>query len=355
MFAGTVAASIARALMEYAVSRGADREALARQSGIALQDVEDGDARLPLTKYVALMKAGQELANDPALALHFGEAIDLSEVSIMGLIGQAARTMKEAFDHCNRYARLVVDVDIGGAERFRLERNAGDLWLIDTRNDPNAFPELTEASFARAVSGNRRWFDRQFVKAVRFTHRAPTYRAEFDRIFRVPVTFGCEKNAMLLDETWFSEPIARQPRYAFGILMAHADALLESLDASTTVKGCVERALMPILHTGGASMGEIARQLGFSRKTLYRRLKDEGTTFEKVLEGLRHKLTLEYLGARKVSVNETAFLVGFSDVAAFSRAFKRWTGTNPRTLRGRPAAETCTHLSPTPRTRCKVK
>jgi AraC-like DNA-binding protein len=66
---------------------------------------------------------------------------------------------------------------------------------------------------------------------------------------------------------------------------------------------------------------------------LYRRLKAEGVTFEKVLDALRHQLALHYLSGQKVSVNETAYLVGFSDPAAFSRAFKRWTGMRPREMR----------------------
>jgi AraC-like DNA-binding protein len=59
-----------------------------------------------------------------------------------------------------------------------------------------------------------------------------------------------------------------------------------------------------------------------------------------VLDELRHRMAADYLGARKVSVNETAYLVGFSEPAAFSRAFKRWTGSSPRSVRaaaaGRP-------------------
>jgi AraC-like DNA-binding protein len=70
-----------------------------------------------------------------------------------------------------------------------------------------------------------------------------------------------------------------------------------------------------------------------SRQTLYRRLKSEGVTFELVLDDLRRRMALDYLGARRVSVNETAYLVGFSDPAAFSRAFKRWTGHSPRQAR----------------------
>jgi AraC-like DNA-binding protein len=74
--------------------------------------------------------------------------------------------------------------------------------------------------------------------------------------------------------------------------------------------------------------------MAMSRQTLFRKLRAEGVSFEKALDELRHRLALDYLSAKKVSVNETAYLVVFSDPAAFSRAFKRWTGTNPRDARG---------------------
>jgi len=91
--------------------------------------------------------------------------------------------------------------------------------------------------------------------------------------------------------------------------------------------------LIPILHTGEASIDMIAGKLALSRQTLFRKLKAEGVTFEQVLDQLRHKLALHYLNGKKVSVNETAYLVGFSEPAAFSRAFKRWTGSSPRMAR----------------------
>ncbi|HEX8107941.1 MAG TPA: AraC family transcriptional regulator [Kofleriaceae bacterium] len=78
---------------------------------------------------------------------------------------------------------------------------------------------------------------------------------------------------------------------------------------------------------------EIASKLATSRQTLYRALKAEGATFEQVLDDLRHRMALHYLRGKKVSVNECAYLVGVSDPTAFSRAFKRWTGTSPRAIR----------------------
>jgi AraC-like DNA-binding protein len=325
----TVAASGVRALLELAVSRGASRCALTERSRIEPAELEDRDNRVPFAKYVALMKAGQDLCSDPALALHFGESVDASEISFTHQIG--ASSMAEAITVGNRYARLSVEVDEGSADRFVLSRIGGRLWLIDTRKNPNDFPELTESAFARMICTMRRLVgEKSLVKAVHVTHAAPKYRAEYDRIFRVPVVFDSDKNALLVDDAMLSFKPPVSPAYASEVLTAHADELLEKLESSKSMRGSVERLLALSLESGDASMKAIAGKLGVSRQTLFRKLKSEGVTFEKVLDELRYKLALHYLSAKKMSVNQTAYMVGFSDPAAFSRAFKRWTGSTPR-------------------------
>jgi AraC-like DNA-binding protein len=334
MTESTIAAGFVSGLLELAVSKGAGRQELFERSRIDPAELRDRDNRVSLTKYVALMKAAKELCNDPALALHFGEAVDLREVSLVGLIGSASGTMVDDIAQLNRLAPLAVDID-GGRDRFRLTRIDGQLWLVDTRLNPNEFPELTESLFARAVCGMRRWFgENNFVKAIHVTYAEPAYRAEYDRIFPMPVVFGSDKNALLLtDDAWPTPDTALSSRYVSDILSAHAEALLETLESTKSTRGRVESLLMPLLHTGDASLNGIASKMALSRQTLYRRLKAEGTTFEKVLDELRHKMALHYLNGKKVSVNETAYLVGFSEPAAFSRAFKRWTGSSPRNAR----------------------
>ena len=325
----TIGAGFARGLMALAVAKGADGGALAERSGIAPAELDDQDARIPFAKYVALMRAGQALCRDPALALHYGEAIDLSEISIVGLICHAAETMFDAFKQLNRFGRLVVEVD-GAGDRFQHIREGSRLWLVDTRRNPNDFPELTESTFARMVCRTRQFGDTVFAREVHVTHAAPGHRAEYDRIFQAPIVFESDRNALLVDPAWLTHRIALAPRYVFGILSEHAEQLLASLESSKTLRGRVESLLMPILHNGEANVATVAAQLGLSRQTLFRRLKAEGTSFEKLLDELRQTLALHYLAGRKVSVNETAYLVGFSDPAAFSRAFKRWTGSSPR-------------------------
>jgi AraC-like DNA-binding protein len=339
----TVAAGLAHALLAFAVAKGADRAALIERSGIDPGDLTNQDNRIPFERYVALMRASKALSGDAALALNFGEAVDLSQFSVVGLIGRAAQTMMEAFLQLNRYGGLVVEVDLKLETRFRLAPGDGGLWLIDTRPNPNDFPELTESTLARIVCGCARMIvdsgwsgEMPAVREVHVSHRDPGYATVYERVLRAPVTFESDKNAILVDAMAATIRFAREPRYIFGVLSEHADALLETLRRTKTMRGRVESLLVPVLHTGDIGIDAVAGKMGVSRWTLARRLKDEGTTFEKVLDALRHTMALNYLSGQRVSANETAYLVGFSDPAAFSRAFKRWTGTSPRAAKAKP-------------------
>jgi hypothetical protein len=137
----TVAAGLTKALLDFAVSRGAKGNSLLTSSGIDSGLLLDPDNRIPFERYAALMRNAKSLTGDPALALHFGESFDLSEMSLVGLIGAASETFQEALAQTNRYARLVVEVDEGcGEARFKTARDASGLWLIDTRSRPNTSP-----------------------------------------------------------------------------------------------------------------------------------------------------------------------------------------------------------------------
>ena len=121
----------------------------------------------------------------------------------------------------------------------------------------------------------------------------------------------------------------------FNILSGFVTAMEQGRPArSRSLRGQVEEKLKPLLPIGHATIERIAHELGISRQTLYRRLKAEGVTFEQVLDEVRHKLALRYLGRDGIGVKQVAYLLGFSDPAAFSRAFKRWTGKSPGSMRG---------------------
>ena len=240
--APTVSAGYAGNLMQYALSLGADPEALAERSGITVDDLRDPDGRIPLANYAALMRASKTLCQAPALALHLGARQDFKDLSVVGLICYAAPTMGEALMELNRYGRLVAEVDVlvaGG--RFQMVPRDGGLWLTDMRADPDSFPEMTEATWSRFIAETRRHFpDAPFAKAVHVTHPAPSYAAEYERVLLAPVTFGSDRNAILIDASWLGIPLHNPSRYAFGVLSEHADRLMKSLESAKTMRGRVE-------------------------------------------------------------------------------------------------------------------
>jgi AraC-like DNA-binding protein len=328
----TVAAGLARRLIDFARSEGADLAELEERSQVRLAELDDQDARIEFEHYVSLMRAAKELTGDPALALRFGR-LPMSDFSVVGLLFQTCETVLESIVQINRYGKLIIEVDLGAPDRFQFVKKAGTLWLVDTRRDPNHFPELTEATFARFISMTKPFCENRLVEEVHVTHPAPPHAATYEALLGAPTRFAMPWNALRVDEQGLKQPIGTQPRYAFAILSDHAGALLRKLEDSHTLRAKVEALIIPILHTGTASIDRIALKLGFSRQTLFRKLKAEGVTFELILDELRHNLAVHYLSGGRVSVGETAYLVGFSDPAAFSRAFRRWTGMSPAEVR----------------------
>ena len=109
-----------------------------------------------------------------------------------------------------------------------------------------------------------------------------------------------------------------------------AKALVAAVERPTAFRRDVEGRIEALLEMGHATIDRVAGDMGLSRQTLYRRLKEEGVTFEGLLDKLRHRLALRYLREERMSVKAASYRLGFSDPAAFSRAFKRWTGNSPR-------------------------
>lgn len=343
----TIAAGYPRGLVDFAVSKGAERAALLARADVDPASLEHQDNRVPVPKYLALFDAAAALTGIAAIGLEYGKAVRMQEISIVGLICEACETVLDVPKQLYRYAQLVVDDERG--EPATLMRGAardGGVWIEGPSSLFTDHPIIAETELARLIWNTRVMFVNtpafQTIKYPRVVHlrrEAPTYAAEFERIFEAPVVFNSEWNAMQIDPEFL---VLKQPpvnRYVFGVLSERADALLKSLERTKTTRGRVESALMNVLHTGEASMDSVADKLGQSRQTLYRNLKDEGVTYEQVLDELRHKLALHFLNSKRVSVNETAYLVGFSDPASFSRAFKRWTGVSPREVRTARAAE----------------
>jgi AraC-like DNA-binding protein len=133
-------------------------------------------------------------------------------------------------------------------------------------------------------------------------------------------------------------PIERRtprPHNPFFALLGEVARAIEgkAKSAEDSFRREVERHVEPLLPAGTIRIESVARALGCSRQTLYRRLKAEGVTFEQLLDRLRRRLALRFVREQGLSVKEASWRLGFSEPAAFSRAFKRWTGRTPGAMR----------------------
>ena len=332
----TIAAGFVVRLVELAVSKGAPWPELIARSGIDPLALADQDQRIPFEKFVALMRAAKVLCHSPALGLSLGEACDRADRSVIGLIARCSETLGAAFAQMFRYERMISDFDrcIAGS-RFVLSKRDGCTWILDARVHPNDFPELTESGLARIVCASRRLFGtRQIFSTVHVTHAAPAYRSAYDRLFHLPVVFGSDRNGLqLADTSWMALETPQRARFVTGVLSERANALLECLERVDTTRGHVECLLIPFLHMADARIERIAARLSMSKSTLIRKLAAEGTSFQHVLDELRRRMAFDYLEGQQVSLNQTAFLVGFSEPAEFAKALKRWTAASSGTRR----------------------
>ncbi|MGB3556446.1 MAG: AraC family transcriptional regulator ligand-binding domain-containing protein [Jannaschia sp.] len=325
-----MAAGFAAALLDYACAEGAPRGRLLRQAGLVEGDLADQDNRIAVENYQRLIGAAITAAGDTSLLLRHTLDTRLETVSIVGQIVHSSTSFPHSIAQLNRYVRLMADVPIlGGRDRFELAREGAAIWLIDHR-PADGFWLNTEASFARFISEFRRSVpEHPFEVALEVTYPPPPHANRYPELFRVPVRFGAARNALRIDPIWLEAKFDPGRDYVFGVFTRHADALMADLSSANTARAAVEARILPDLHEGALTMDAVARDLGMSRQTLYRRLKEEDVTFAEVHDDLRRRMALDYLAARKVSVGETAYLLGFSEASSFVRAFRRWTGVSP--------------------------
>lgn len=328
-FRQSVATGMVSGLIDFAASRGADRRHLLAIAGLPLKDDIEPNGRVPLEAYIRVTREAKRLCDDPALAIGYAAAGGFDHQSIVGLIAYASATTHEALEQINRFGRLATDLSVVGPDRFTLSHETDGIWLTDNRLDAPPFPECTETTFIWLVNAPRETGPVPYCSLAEVTHADPGTRPAFEAALGAPVRFNASRNALRVSQAWLDYPIGSYPTYAFGVFSAHADRLLADLDVTRSLAGEIERLILPTLHTGRVTAETVANQLNLSPQSLYRALRAEGTTFEEILASLRHRFAKGYLLESRASLKEIAYLLGYSDVSAFSRAFKRREGVSP--------------------------
>ena len=135
-------------------------------------------------------------------------------------------------------------------------------------------------------------------------------------------------------------PLIHADPYLNNLLLKYCEAAITDRRGNVSqLRTRVENAISSLLPHGRVVVDDVARSLGMSKRTLARRLSDEGLNFTEVLQQLRRDLAVRYLDDPKLHISKIAWLLGFNEVSAFTHAFKRWTGKTPSQMRiGRAGA-----------------
>ena len=240
----------------------------------------------------------------------------------------ASATLREALERSIRYERLVNE-----AAGSRLSRLADCYRFVIDVPEVRKFTadEAIDAFAAIAVRVARALHaDRHLSPlAVHLCRSEPSESGAFHRVFRCPITFSAEMNAI----DFAHEDVEKPLPTGNAELARHNDEVIRQYLArldTARVSSRVQTFLVEGFPDGEPTQTTVAQKLGMSTRNLQRRLADEGTTYKDILNESRASLARDYVREGRCSVTEIAFLLGFADTSTFSRAFKRWTGASPR-------------------------
>src|SRR5262245_50542607 len=171
--------------------------------------------------------------------------------------------------------------------------------------------------------------------AVHFAHAAPPATAEYSDYFGCPVQFSSGQNGMILPLELLDIPCKGSDPALLAVLDRYVIDRLARAPSGTSQADRVRSAILNALKAGEPSASGIAHQLKMSVRTLHRQLAIEGTTYRAVLDHLRKEMATAHLANHRIAITEVAFLLGFSELSAFYRAFHRWNGCTPADFRRR--------------------
>ena len=300
-------------------------EAFYRATDLTSEMVADTEARVSPAQFCVAWAEATRLAADPLLALTVAEAIQPGTFGVVEYICRAAPTLDKALRQWVRYLGILDDaVEVG------LVEVGGEVALRVLTESEAPAPASHELCFALVVKSARLLLAGGFrASAVRFTHRQPARDiAPYRAFFGTDVQFGARYTELVVKASLLAAPLTTHDPNLSAILIPTAEQQRERRTGDPPLTEQVRRGLRVALSCDDAQLPAMAKKLGLTSRSLQRRLKDEGTSFQELRDDARQALADRYLGADH-SMAEISFLLGFSEPSAFFRAFKRWTGLTP--------------------------
>ncbi|HVN52230.1 MAG TPA: AraC family transcriptional regulator [Acidimicrobiales bacterium] len=306
---------------------GHDGRGMAIAAGIELAALDEPGARLPLSVASELWRAAVEVTRDEALGLLVSREVRAATIHGLGRAVATSASVRDALEHLAEAAR-----DAADGTRVDTSCDGSTFELVDSWTAPSTRPtfESTDAVVASIVRVARLVVGREFSPVEVWLERpSPTDAGPFHQFFRCPVHFGAPRVRLVFDLP-LSERVSRIPNPELASAIDRVSAqYLTQLDASGSFAREVRGAIIELLGTIEPTERLVARRLGWSTRSLQRRLHEERTTFRELLADCRREVAMATLQMGTHTVSELGHQLGFSHVGAFSRAFKRWTGQTP--------------------------
>jgi AraC-like DNA-binding protein len=312
---------------------GLDRAELCRAAGVDLQALDRPDIRIPTEQFVGILMEAERRRQDPLIGMHAGERCEPSgPVAYLlmshGSLGDGLRAM-------TRVAAFAVD-------RIRIDLDIGldTASLLFHPHDPTfeSSPHAVEYLLMATLRMLRRAYPDLELSEVDFQHVRVSGAEEAPLVFGAPVRFAAANTRIVFP----AHELQKASRLGNPLVTDQLTKLAAALAAQVTpfasLQDRVTQTARALLAAGvRPHRAVVARRLGMSERSLQRGLEAEGTTFRAVHESLLWELVKALLSNPTLKLDAVARSVGFGDLAAFSKAFRRWTGCTPARYRAQLA------------------
>jgi AraC-like DNA-binding protein len=318
-------------LLAYAVQRDVAPLDLCRLSGLDLEALKKGEADPIGHKHLNdLWLNAVYLTKDPAFGLHFGESLQLSALGMVGQIIQSSKTVGEALTLAAQSIHLITDV-------FTLEVDKKNKTIAirflpgdQKETHPVVRQQLMEFFMVFSIHElDGLVLQKISPLKVKFPFNPEVSTLEYERVFRCKPQRKTDECSLEFDGRFWNEPILTA-NYELQKLM------LEKMREQTTLvrnEIPLSERIINYLNTnaylGISSLEEIAANFNSSPRTLQRKLQEEGVSFQQLADSVRKSIAMHYLQSGNYPVKEVSYILGYNELSAFTRAFKRWTGKTP--------------------------
>jgi len=322
---------LTRLACERTKQQGVEVDSLLRKAGLTHQQIDDPCARLPVKSQIRFVELAAATLKDECLGFHLAQKFDLRMGGLFYYALASSDTLGEALQRGARYSTIVnegVTLRLREGKGLRINFEYAGVSRHSDRHQIE-FSMVTLVRICRQLTSRHVRPSR-----VSFTHRRKDDFSELRTFFGSDVIFGAAVDEVAFPTSIKQMAVVDADPYLNDLLINYCEQALTARSTKQSSFGLnVENVIALQLPHGKARVGEIARKLGVSQRTLARRLSSEGLTFASVLERLKSDLAKRHLADETLSISEIAWLLGYQDVSAFTHAFKRWTGRAPRAIR----------------------